>query len=440
MDANFLHQTASTDDGYGDRLTLRFDPPVAPGGELGQAAFASISLELDGVNVPIVPFPRTADGKPDWSARTLPRRGAICAAVLVRDIRGDLDEFDIFEIKQSAPDRASGSSRVIDKVGPLAVRVVAMMRGNRRQQDAFPAIRTVTAATTIGESSSLSGTAQVWLAEAIGPGRELVPIRMHYLDESGIQSTFGDFQIRALTRAPQGYQLNPGAITLIADSDSEAYVLHSRDRASSDQTFIYLDAGDESQEEVNLPFNSVFVITSNSSVFGWAAGPDRLAWVTPGIIDPNRLIDTVSVRALASSQDGAGGVWAAVDRLDDGMREIRLAHYSTGGQNDFVVAGVREAPNVNFGDQRWMLLEPMRDGGVVAYATYKRIPTLIRVSPEGVVTTVGPERVLGVQTMGVNPLTGEVAVAGIATTSPAGRITLYDAALRPRRVFESTLR
>ena len=437
MDANFLHQPASTDDGYGSRLTLRFDPAVTPNGDLGQTVFASIRLELDGTNVPVIAFPRAPDGTPDWSVRTLPRRGAICAAVLVRDISGDLDELDIFEIKQSAADRASGSSRVVDKAGRVAVRVVAMMRGNRTQQDAFPAIRTVTATTAIGVSAPPTGIPQVWLAEAIRPGRELVPIRMHYLDESGIQESFGDFQIRALTGAPLNFQLNQSTISLLTDSDSEAYVLHSRDRQSAHQTFVYLDASDRSQEEAKLPFNSVFAISASSSVFGWVAGKNRLAWVTPGIIDPGRLVEKVMVRSLASGLDLAGGTWAAVDRLDDGTRKIRLGHFSHDGENDFIVDGVREASNVNFGNNRWMLLEILRDEGVIAYANYKRVPSLLRVSSAGVVTTISSEPVLGVLNMGVNPVTGEVAVASISPATRRGRITLYDAALAPRRVFET---
>lgn len=439
MTPDYFHLRPPSDqseDRYGERLRLTVEPVPAI---LPRDSLFTIRarLTIDGAGVPIVPFPRGDDGDYDFSDEKIPFGAAIAAAVVVRDVPGDVDQLHAIAMNHQGSGRFSGEdAEVTAEERSLAVRVVVKRRTPRAEQGAggryANSVRTATLRFRVGEVTDQNAPDDVWLIEHIqSVGADHYRGRVRRLnidDDSSIVA--GEFVLPSIDRLPARFPIARNGLTT-ADTDRALYVL-DYDASSGARSIVYIEQDGELDPNPAPGTTRVEAIGASGSMFVWVATENELLNVTGAGADPNRRIEGVQCRALAVGR--TLDAWAAVRTIENPA--VRLARYdfNASGEDDLIITRVSEL--VDYAS-RWMLLESMADDGVLCYARYETRRTLVRFSAEGELMAVGSEPIDEVIEMGRNPYSGEAVVVRLDPTRQTV-ISLFDPALELVREYRPT--
>jgi hypothetical protein len=435
VNENFLHLEPPSDrstDRYGDRLKLLLEPlpAVIPKGAVFHVA---ARLTLDGVGVPLVPFPTAPNGGFDYSDEKIPFGAAIGAAVVIHDVPGNLDQLRKIAMHHQGGGRFTGDDAEVTRVErTLAVRVVVKMRTKQQDQGAGTyrnSVRTAVARFRVGDQIGQNAPPDVWIVEflhAEGPKDFRALVRRIDVDQNQTVEV-RDLILPSIQRSlihREGFRtVDP----------ERGFVAASRANGTSPaQNIVFIERG--GGQDVHAPPSNerIEAIGAPSSVFAWVATDHDLWNVLSGNATPVRRIANVQCRSLAVHSNG--DVWAAVKTRE--QPNIHLARYDfeASGADDLVITRVSDMLDPG---GRWMLLHTMADGGVLCYARYDTRRTLVRFDGSGKLVAVGSAPLNEVIEMGRNPYTGEAAVVHLDTTRQSV-ISIFNPALELERVIRPT--
>ena len=431
MNEDFFFQEDTTNhprDTYGERLKLTIEPYAAPI-PVGGLFTVTASLKLDGKPVGFMPIEKDNNGK-FKDDQIIYVGAAIGAAVVIEDVSGDLDRLTEIEMDHVKPGVISGDdSTVTSKAQKLAVRVVVKMRPQSYRPSLLHYIRTATITFNIsGGQSGGNVREDVWLIENqvfTDPTRKFFKARLQRLQPTGSVLTVNDIMLPIMLRSPLNYQISRNGIATEND-EGGIFLVHLAQPNSPVTKIVYLSE-DGKREDMTPPVNQMKALATSELDSFWLASDTELVYTSNSnmIGQPDRQINNIRTYAYAMDPR-TDSLWVAAKV---GNEPLMLRRYTDLGSSlDKVVTLVRGVTYPNLATQAFMRINAMSDGGVVAYATYKQIPRLVRISAAGDIIARSEKYINKVVEMGVNPITGEAAVIHL-DHSNRSILTLYNAGL-----------
>ncbi len=321
--------------------------------------------------------------------------------------------------------------------GTYAVRVVA-----RTPNSGVSALRNVVRVATvefaIAADVPLAGLDSIWLAEYLGPqqSRRSVRANLHYLGPEGERASFDGALMHGTEGLPPTHVFEKRAIsTGVSDDPEIVHYLSPLDSVDPDEQVTRLVTIPDVGQVDPFVFDTK-IFTAGTDTASWVSANGSLGYffadLAVAIFDGYK-----DIRALGAvpSVAGADRTWAlcGTNAVPGNDTHLRLIN-----RDGTELAESPQVTTANF--EQGAILRGMADGGVTAYANYRKVgPRIVRAALDGGIVAASNALPPHVLDLGVNPYTG----AAVLVHGPDARrvqLTRLDAGLNVIDVLSPTNR